>query len=239
MKWNKCMFQKKCEKEWQCDTPRYKTTHSDVHLKLRGVWKEEVEPLLNNGHDIHETDHKFRNALFHACSKDVIDSMIEWSSNEQHNREQFVNHKDHIGQMPLLYHCRKDDLNDAEALLDHCECAIHARDDNYGGVFHHIAEYQGPISRKLLQKIIKSGIPLTQKDINEQTAFHLAARNGNFNLIELMFEYDKDGLTMKDKRGITALDLAADERVFNFCKLAIKHLMIKIHHQTVIYSNGE
>ena len=189
-----------------CNTPEL-----HVRLKLGEISTSEIETVLSKDENSN-LDHKRRNALFYAKTKDMIDKLVQLMDKY---KCEGINHKDHVGETPFLYHSRKGNWEAAEALLDFPVTDVNAQDNIGSTVLHHLAKYTGELNDLFIRKILKRDALVMKLDINQQTALHVAASAGNCTLVALLAKSNVFNIQQKDKCGLTAFDLAANNDVRN------------------------
>ena len=157
--------------------------------------------------------YKQRNCLFYAKTLTMIRELVRLT--DENERFNFINHKDHIGETPLLYHCRKGNWEAADALLKFDYTDINEQDNVGSTVLHHLGAYKRDVNDSLVQKILQRDGLVLKLNINQQTAMHVAASAGNKMMITLLAKSNLFSVLHVDKCGLTAFDLAATEDVFN------------------------
>ena len=188
---------------------RQQNLHKD--LKKRKTVPE-VNAILSDKYNISDLNHKLRNAMFYAQSKDILHRLVDGM--HINNRDLLLNQKDENGDTPLLYHCRKGHWDVADGLLAYPETNVNEQDRIGYSILHHIGKYQCQVKAKLIQKLRNSGLVWNRVDINQQTALHVASRHGNATMVDLICKGEKKLINQKDKCGLTPLDLSANEEIY-------------------------
>lgn len=107
-------------------------------------------------------------------------------------------HQGHVGVIRLILQSRSDT----------CELV-----DKNGGNFLHVATKQKrtKVVRYVIEELELKHLLINQQDENGDTPLHLAVRNQHYKIIQLLLKVEKLSKVLRNKDGMTALDLANNE----------------------------
>ena len=179
------------------------------------------EFLKNPSCKLDLTDRYGKTALFHAIEKDedkVVEEILK-----NHIGARLVNEKAHEDMTPLHAVARQGDIDVLNLLLKTQNCDIFAQNDEEQTPLH-VAALNGKsaIVRRLLEYADEDAAALLyDEDEYSNHALHLACQEGNFDVVEILIEYQSN-VTATNAYKLTPLHLAAQSGHLQICEYLLQ-----------------
>ena len=128
-----------------------------------------------------------------------------------------LNKKDQDGSTALHLAAKYADVKTLELLLK-ADIDVNAKNYNQRTALHNAAQYA---DKHVIKSLLAAGIDVNAKNNRGFTALHMAASDGRTEAVETLLTDDNIKVDEKTKKGVTALDLAKENKNI-MCKKLIK-----------------
>lgn len=179
--------------------------HSLMHWAAMSGYVEMMSALYNAGCpvEVQSTASAGMYPIHWACTIDSIAS-VKWLINNGAD----VNCRDRQGCTPLTIAAQNGLVGHVLFLVKH-GANVSILDNNEDSALHWAA-YKG--NDAVLITLLKMGQSISASDVFGHTPLHLAAIRGNLDAVEYLVLEAKADMTIKDKKGLTPLDLSIEKK---------------------------